>query len=367
MKLIDKILANDDDEMIRTFYNCADSDALVSFYLRRFPPFSAALQVEGDDSKIISVLDEDRTQIAGALILTEKVCYLEGQERSIGYLGSAKIKTEYRGGLVLARITRNLHIQMQADPKIGFCSLMKGNRVAHEIFLSGRKALPKFRHISGFKTMIFKPVKKKTGDDESLKIISANQTNIGDLVRYLNTEGKAKQLFPVYKSEHFTNPGNGLLKGIETEKVYIAMKNDKITGTLAVWDQTAFRQWVISGKKPFSILKPLVNLVLKIRGIPVLPARNKGFGSKYISLVCIRNNEPEVFEKLLGHAMIKELESDSKSVLVMGFPDNDPMFSKLKIRAITLKSDIYAFAWSEHLDDLNAINFNNLYIETGAL
>ena len=367
MKLIDKILTNGDDEMLRTFYNCADSDAWVSFYLRRFPSFSGALQVEGDVSKIISVLDEDRTQIAGTLILSDKVCYVNGQERSIGYLGSAKIKAEYRGGLELARLTRNLHIQMQAEPKIGFCSLMKGNLVAHEIFLSGRKVLPKFRHISGFKTMIFKPVKKKTGDDGSLKIISANQTNIGDLVVFLNTEGKGKQLFPVYKREHFENPGNGLLKGIETEKVYIAMKNDKITGTLAVWDQTAFRQWVISGKRSFGVLKPLLNLVLKIRGIPLLPARNKGFGSKYISLVCIRNNEPEVFEKLLNHAMNKELESDSKSVLVMGFPENDPMFSKLKIRAIILKSDIYAFAWGEHLDDLNTINFNNLYIETGAL
>jgi hypothetical protein len=367
MGLIGKRSEPDDEGLARRFYNKPDSGSAINFYLNREPSFFEALSVEGSNSQVFSVIDQEKNEIAGAYVSSIKDCYINGKPETVAYLSSIKIDKHYRGGLILKKLLTNLHSNMHSDPKFYFCSIMENNHAANEIFPSGRSLLPVLIPIGKFKTLIFKARKSKYNFNPSIKITNAGNADINDLVAFLSKEGLKKQLFPVYQTEHFTSTQSGLLKGVDLDKLYIALEGNRIVGSLAVWDQTLFRQWLFYYKNSFNLIRPLVNLYSWIKGIPAIPGGQKRMPYGYFSLVCIEEDRKEVFESLFYYAINQEIASKSGRLLVLGHPDKNPMYSGINFPALKLKSNIFVFAWRENLEYLNSINFDNYYIETAAL
>jgi hypothetical protein len=367
MGLIGKTLEPVDEDLARRFYNRSDTDSAINFYLNREPSFFEALSVEGYNSQVFSVIDQEKKEIAGAYVCSIKDCYINGKPETIAYFSSIKIDKDYRGGLILKKIITNLRSNMHSDPKFYFCSILENNHTANKIFQSGRSQLPVLIPLGKFKTLIFKARKSKYNFIPSIKITNASNVDIIDLVAFLGKEGLKKQLFPVYKTEHFTNTQSGLLKGVDLDKLYIALEGNKIVGSLAVWDQTVFRQWLFYGKNSFNLIRPLVNFHSWIKGIPAIPVRQKRMPYRYISLVCIEEDRKEVFESLIYYAINQEIASNNDTILVLGHPGKNPMYSGINFPALELKSNIFAFAWRENLEYLSSIDFDNYYIETAAL
>jgi hypothetical protein len=367
MGLIGKIIEPCDEELAKGFYNKSDSDSAISFYLNREPSFFEALNVEGYNPRVFSLINEENNKIAGAYIRSLRDCFIDGQPETAAYFSSIKIDLGHRGGWVLNKILMNLHSLIGSDPKLYFCSIMEDNLVANKIFRSGRNLLPVIIPIGKFKTLIFIPRKQKLNPNSSITITNAGNININDLIAFLNKEGAKKQLFPVYKTEHFTNTQSGLLKGIDLNKLYIALKGNRIVGSLGVWDQGAFRQWMFYCKNSFNLIRPAVNLYSMIRGTPCVPRGEKRMPYRYCSLICIEDDCQDIFETLFYYAINQEIALGKKSVLVLGYPENNPMYFGIKVPALKLKSNIFVFAWKENLEYLKCINFDNFYIETAAL
>lgn len=367
MGLRGKILSSNDENLAMGFYNKSDSDSLINFYLNREPSFFDALNVEGYNPEVFSVIDEENGEIVGGSIRSLKDCFINGKPETIAYFGSIKISKRHRGGWILHKIIKNLHSKNDTDPRLYFCSIMEDNQVANKIFLSGRDLLPTLIPIGQYKTLIFIARKRKTTPNPSISVTNASNIDINELLEFLNKEGSKKQFFPVYKQEHFLNNQTGILKGIELNKIYVAHNKNRIVGTLGVWDHSAFRQWMLYTKNTFSFIRPMVNLYSTIKGIPRIPQGKKIVPCRYCSLICIENENRDIFETLFNHAVNQEVALGKGALLILGFPENNPMYSGMNFPALKLKSNIFAFAWKENLDYLNSINFESFYIETGAL
>jgi hypothetical protein len=117
----------------------------------------------------------------------------------------------------------------------------------------------------------------------------------------------------------------------------------------------------------FRVMQPLINLYSLIRGLPTIPSGNKPVDCRYLSLICIQQDDPEIFESLLYYAMNHAHSVDRQPLFVLGHFDHDFMYTSLKFPSLVLKSKIFSFAWNENIPFLNSLDFKNSYVETGAL
>jgi hypothetical protein len=365
MVLTGKILTNEDEKLIADFYTQPASDSMVNYYLNREPSFFEALQAEGDDALVYAVIDDTNGRVAGSYIRSVRDCFVNGQPEKVAYLGSMKIHPDYRGGWAFAKMLKSMQQRAYTDPKLHYFSVMADNIHAGSMFLSGRPMLPVVRKVGDFSTRIFKPFRKKI--NPPWEIVTARETGIKALVAFLNDEGSKRHLFPIYRKEHFEDNTHGWLKGLIPEDILVAVENGKITGTLAVWNQQSFRKWMLYRSTTFRMIQPFVNMYSWIRHMPTIPNGNKGVSCKYLALNCIRNNDPDIFKTLFYYAMNREMDINSNALFVLGHFVDDSMISSLHFPSVELKSNINCFAWPVHQNFLNSIQFNQTYIETGAL
>jgi hypothetical protein len=364
MSFMEKILISENETL--AFFNRPEKRGGVAFYLSREPSFFQALEVEGETSEVYSIVDGRTGEIAGACVCSVKECYINGIPEKVAYYNSIKIAPGYRGGWVLARMVKTMRAHAPENCRICFFSLMQDNKVSRALFFSGRSMLPFVKPVSEYKTLIFKPSKHKIKIPSGVRIVRATEIPVEELTDFLNREGARKTLFPVYKKQHFLDPHKGLLRGLDREQLWVAVNQQGIVGTLGLWNQTPFRRWVLYRTFSFSFLQPFVNLWARIKGMPLMPGRKQDILCKYLALICITNNDKEVFTALFHHVMHQEALSGTNSVLVMGYPAHNPMYAGLKIKALTLHSQIAIFSWQDALIH-QSLSFDNLYIETAAL
>jgi hypothetical protein len=365
MGLTSKILGPVDEILLSDFYNNPSTDSMINFYLNRDPSFFEALQVEGEDPQVFAVIDDETGQIAGSYIRSMKECYINGIPENVAYLGSMKIHPDFRGGWVFYKMVKSMQLRAKTDPRLHFFSIMSDNTNAGNLFLSGRPMLPVVRQAGEFSTRVFKPFQKRI--KSSYPIVTARETGTDAIVSFLNTQGSGKQFFPVYKKEHFEDTSTGWLKGLNPENIFVALKEGRPAGTLALWNQGDFRRWMLFRSPKFRVVQPLINLYSLIRGLPTIPSGNKPVGCRYLSLICIQQDDPEIFESLLYYAMNHAHSVDRQPLFVLGHFDHDFMYTSLKFPSLVLKSKIFSFAWNENIPFLNSLDFKNSYIETGAL
>jgi hypothetical protein len=363
MGLTGKILGPDDEILVSDFYNNPSTDSMINFYLNREPSFFEALQVEGDDPQVYAEIDDKTGEIAGSYIRSLKDCYINGIPEKVTYLGSMKIHPKFRGGWVFSKLVNSLRQRCETNPRLYFFSIMANNTAAEDLFLSGRPTLPAVRKAGDFTTRVFKPFKKQYRS--SIRIVTACETGLDAMLAFLNKEGAKKQFFPVHRKEHFENSNKGLFKGLKPENIFIALKDGNPIGTLALWDQSEYRRWMLFRKQSFRIIQPVINLYSHLRGLPSIPSDNKPVDCRHLSLICIQDDDPEIFQALFYHAM-NYVISD-RPLFVLGHFDADPMYASINFPELVLKSKIYCFAWQENLAHLNSVDFNRTFIETGAL
>ena len=128
---------------------------------------------------------------------------------------------------------------------------------------------------------------------------NATQADAEYVVAFLNREGRAKQFFPEYRVEDFGCPG-GLLSHLDWTDVFLAFCGAELVGVLAAWDQRAFRRWRVTGyARWLRWSRHVLNLAARLRRMPLLPKPSSPLNCFNLSLVCIRDNDREVFKALL--------------------------------------------------------------------
>ncbi len=365
MNLTVKELTHDDEAQVSDFYHKPATDSMINFYLNREPGFFDALQVEGEDPAVFAVIDDETGQIAGSCIRTLRECYVNGKAEKVAYAGSMRIAPEYRGGWAFFKLMRNLKQLCEEHPCLHYCSIMQTNILTNKIFLSGRPPLPTAKRAGVYLTRIFKPFKKCYRS--SVLITTAREAGLETIITFLNKEGSKKQLFPVYRKAHFENSSREWTKGLKAENIFVAFRDGEPVGTLALWDQSAFRRWMLYRSPKLRFIQPGINLYSWLRRLPAIPSNNKPVDCRYLSLICIKNDDPEIFQALFYHAMKQVIRDKSSPLLIMGHFDTDTMYHSVSFPQLELKSNIYCFTWQQDLAQFYSIDFSNTHIEIGAL
>jgi len=357
----------EDDSDLRRILRENSMGRSISLTLRKEPSFFDALSVEGEFNQVVVARNTESKKVVGFGARSIKPAFVNGEDKNIGYLGCLRLDHEFRGTTLVPRGYK-LFSELHQDEKTPFylTTIVEDNKYAKQILTSNRMGMPNY-HDYGLYYTYAVPIPRKR-DEHSSKIIQAEESHIGDIIKFLNAEGRRKQFYPRYKPEDLQN-NSGLLRGLKIGDISLHFDNSEIDGVMAGWNQHSFKQTVIeryNGLMKYS--RPAINLLNKIQGyLPFLPQEGESLNYSSGALIAVRDNNPEVFNDLIK-AQINNLTAEEIPLLMIGLHSQDPLAEVAKKHSkIRFPTRAYVVTWANGEKDYQSLDGRIPYLELGSL
>lgn len=341
----------------------------IRFSFDRTPDYLAALCVEGRQSEVLVCRENQTGRLVATGHRSVKPAFVDGKPEVLGYLSGLRVDPTARSGQLLGRgyaFLRALHAKRPAC--LYLTTIMEDNRTAKEVLVSGRLGLPVYHDLGWFCCMAVGLNGRDQGrSDDEVCVRPATPADGPAVVEFLNREGRSRQFFPEYKVEDFGSPG-GLLAHLEWKDVFLAFRASELAGVLAAWDQRSLRRWRVTGYAPWlCVLRGPLNLVARLRRMPLLPKPDSTPEYFILSLVCIRQDDRSVFHTLLD-TILRQMRAHYGFFLA-GLHERDPLLPQLLARPhVALPSRLYAVAWEDCIETVQKLDPQRVpYLELGAL
>jgi hypothetical protein len=237
-------------------------------------------------------------------------------------------------------------------------TIISDNKKAISILESRRANLPNYQKLGKYITYLIP--KQKVKLSKEFEIYKGDDFSLNEILNFINFQGKKKQFFPKYKKEDFNS---SYLKDLNLNDFYIACKNNKIVGVLALWDQSKFKQTRIVGySNLIKFLRLINNFFSYFFNLSKLIKKNELVNSKIVTMPACVNNDPEILKFLISHAL-KELSSDN---LLIGLSTQDNLALGLKkLKKRKYLSNIYVVSFEDF--DISSLKQKVPYLELGSL
>lgn len=318
----------------------------VRLRFEREPDYFHAAATQGGVHQTIVALDGDTVLGAGSRAIREM--WIDGAPRHFGYLGGLRSRPEARRHTGLARgyaFLRRLH---EDGLTRGYLTtVIDANNAVRELLTSGRAGLPDYRDLGVLHTYSLAARQRR----ERLRrgevaVAQAAAEAWSEIVAFLAEHGPRRQFFPVVRTEDLGTP---LWRGLQATDFFVARdRSGRVLGTLASWDQTSFKQTRVTGYHAWlRATRPLVNVGLRAAGLPRLPCAGALLRTRFLCLICIRDDTPGVLEALLDHACAHAAVQGADQVC-LGLHERDPLARAMRgRRALRYTSRVYCVSWPD--------------------
>jgi hypothetical protein len=358
----------EDESEIRSLLADIPMPGTMRISYRKDPSFFGALQIEGKHNDTVVVCDTQKGRIAGFGTRSIKKVFINGVEQSIGYFSNLRVHEDYRRGVWLYRGFKKLK-QLHEDGRTSLylTTILEKNSKAIELLTSRRSCLPAYHDIGQlYCAAIGMRQYSRFSDKSTPEIRRAESSDIPAIIEFTHREGRTKQFYPVYDRNDLEAP-DGLLRGIDPENILLAMRDRIVCGCLAVWDQRPFRQTVVAGYAPaLNAMRSPLNALARLSGYPLLPPAGQILNLRYLSLICIKDNDKQIFKSLISNVF--KLFRGQFPFVMVGFHENDPLLDVVKkFRHIPYTSRIYVACWEDGENDYSRLDQRIPYLELGSL
>ncbi|HAZ14033.1 MAG: hypothetical protein A2X86_17155 [Bdellovibrionales bacterium GWA2_49_15] len=347
---------SDNEELLRFLHN-NPMPGRVSVALERNPNFFFGAGIEGETHQTLVARTTDQNRIMAVGSRSVRMMWVDGQQRSIGYLGQLRIDHEFRsrGKFIIHgyQHMHELHDNMQkTESRADFyiSTIVSDNKTAMRILGNNVKGMPKYRRYGELSSFLLPigPRLSSCSTTGRVNIRQAVQADLTSILECLQRNNQRFQFAPVWTRENFSNPVR--THGLRVEDFILAEKAPgEICGVMALWDQTAFKQTVICGYS--NVMDGMAKISRKLGELfhtPSLPKVGGAIPFAFVSHVAVDQDNQEVFLQLLSRmrqiARLREI-----SFLTLGFADKHPF--NLAIRNLLLKveyrSTIFTVCWED--------------------
>ncbi len=336
-------------ELINSTYIKGEIEVLFS----KEPNYLDAMNILADTVQVVVGKVNNKVEVLGSRSL--KKAYINGEEKTLGYLSDLKISSGARKIQALSKGFEFMKTLMDDKrAKLHIATIIEDNRQGKVALTWKNKSpnVPNFYDLGVMNTYFILPIFPKFCH-KKIKIINGSGDVLDKIVEFLNAEGRKKQFFPIYTKEDFLN-----LPNFSPNDFYIALEDEKIIGVIAKWEQTPFKQVVIkkyNGKWVW---------IKRLTG-KFLPKENKPIKQFYLSFVVIKNNDNKIFEALLNRVY-----NDNKNYKYFSFilHSKDGLnISLKKYFNIKYKSRLYIAEFLEDNEIKDLIDTRIPYLELASL
>lgn len=352
-KLNDLASPEDGKEILRILESSAAKGSIELLYTRRPDAYDSYMKESGEARVFISKTDERTIGTCAELI---RDVYIGGEIAKAAYLCGLKKDADYDGDIGLGlNFIRSLQ---RDDIDFYYCSVVADNINTQKMFEKSKR-LFLMTPISEYTTYILNPKVKIKIPKHHLLFRQAAKTDIPQLIEFLNTEGKKKDLFPVINSlEQFHN--------LTYKDFYLLMKDNGIVASAALWNQVEYKQYVVKKYRGPMRFARIANPLLPFLGYIALPQENTPLDFPMLSFFVSQNDNEDYWRIFLNE--IKREIGKTYGVFVIGLPKSHfaaPILNKLPSIHFDTKFYEISFPWSKQA--YKEIKPQDLYPECGLL
>lgn len=358
-----------DDAQLRAILAATPMDGEAAVAFQREPSFFDAAVVEGPFHQTIVGRDVDGGRIVGFGSRSVRQRYVNGTPAAVGYLSSLRVLPQYRNLGLVARgyaFFRRLH----ADGRTPFylTTIAEGNERALAILTSGRAGLPRYHDAGLYHTAVIPAASRfRRRARAGLEVRAAEPADLPAIVAFLQRRGPARQFFPVYDPADFTETA-ATFRGLAMGDIALAFRAGRLAGVLAAWDQRSFRQTVVHGYRGrLRRLRPLYNILARLRGAPRLPRPGEMFPFLTAALPTVEEDDSAILAALIDR-QTERLAATGGAYLLLGLHERDPLLPAVQARQVTAYvTRLYHVCWEDSEPQRAELDDRPPYLELGCL
>ena len=333
----------------------------------REPDFFLGSGLAGAFNQTIVVTKDDSPVGIGCRSIRTQ--YVNGEPTDMGYLSSLRAASRKHGAAGLApayRFLRDLHQDGRAP--VYTTTIVEDNHHAKALLTSRRAGLPRYIDHGLYETYMIglNPRRRNRTSVAGVEVRRGVDVELSAIVSFLQREGARRQFFPVYQQSDFETDAT---RGFSPADFYVAFRKEQIVGVVGCWDQQAFKQNVIEAYRGgLKAARPVVNMLMRVRGYKGLPLPGEQIKLLYASFVCVSGDDALVLEALLEriHA---DRSGHAWHFLAIGFHGVDPLRAAVRhFFKIKYLSRLYVVCWDDGEGFCQNLDPRRVpYLELGAL
>jgi hypothetical protein len=341
-----------DDAGVRQLVRSQAMPGRVRLSFCREPDFSTGCAVTGDEYQILVARSVPDGDVVGVACRSVRRVFLNGRDQRIGYLGQLRVHERYRGRWLVARGFALLAAMHRTNPCPAYlASIVDGNDEATGILVRRpRRGFPRFREVAQYLTLALRVRRSKS---RSRWPSASGQPAIDEVADFLQRQGPRRQLSSVWTADSLRRLASF---GLTTDDIRVARRDGDITGVVALWDQSAYKQSVIRGYSGW----------LRAAA-PLLPRPGTALRSAYASLISVADDDPVVFESLLREVCALAAARGFEYLLV-GLDARDPLLDVARAHPhIAYPSRLYLASWPDGGPSYEPLDARPVYIDIATL
>jgi hypothetical protein len=365
-----------DDADLRHILAKTPMASRIAVSFRREPSYFAGSVVDGRFRQVVAARECATGRLIGFGSRSISQRYVNGRPEPVGYLSSLRLLPEHRNRLLLARgyaFFRELHGDGRTP--LYLTTIAEGNETALALLTSGRAGLPAY-HFAGHYYTLAIPLRRNSapragrshnGHRDGVEIEPARVEDLPKVLDFLHRVGSARQFFPCLQQDDFL-VDEGRFRGLPLNHLLLAFRRGNLVGTLAAWDQQAFRQTVVHGyARPLNWCRPAYNAWARIRSRPILPRPGQPFRHLVAALPVVAEDNPEIFAALL-RALLGHPAAGAYPHLLLGFHESDPLLAVARHHPSTwYTTRLYLVCWEDGEPRRSRLENRAPYLELGSL
>ena len=326
----------------------------------------AARRVQSDSEASYSEVSDFMVAMATRSV---RMRYVNGIATPVGYLGGLRIRESARKGLSIARgFQKFRHLHEDGRTDFYLTTVTEGNTAAIEALTKGRAGLPNYHELGRYFTFILPTHSWQVPPrDPTLQIRILQENELSEFFAFLNHEGQSRLFFPVLDEHDFLQQ-TSTYRDLSLEQILCAWRDGRIVGTLAAWDQSAFKQSHVeryTGHWRWS--RHLYNPLARCLRLPRFPAPGDRLRNVMLALPVVENSDPAMWQQLLQQVRHLPVTKQNDS-LAMGLFERDPLVPFARRSAVhCYETRLFMVSWAPEKVQPEQFNGRNVYLELGCL
>lgn len=324
----------------------------ISLSFRREPNFFIAEKTGNISSDVVAVRDLDKNKLVGVGARSIRKNYIRGKASNIGYLSALRGLPEILGGTLLVRGFRYLkNLHKKGEVPFYYTTILDENSWAKEMLTSKRCGLPVYEDQGILVTHMLPLYKRrwKQNNTPGLNIVRVGRVPylIRQVYEVVNEFNRYYDYSAVVSFDSLRSPEQ-FYPGFSTENLFAVFRDGLITATLGVWDQSNFKQTVVTDYKGFlSYLAPLSRLGSKLGLMPELPKIGGSFPTLYACFVTLKQGYEADMAVLLSE-VLRLYSNQGYYYLLAGSPKGSPVEKIFESQeSFRITSTLYRVYWEE--------------------
>lgn len=357
-----------DEPEIRALVASVAMPGDVAVRFRREPDYFLGTTIMGDPCDVVVARRRADGALAGVACRGEQGAYVGGEPTRVGYVGQIRVAPWARGrGLV----TRGARLLRDRTPPgtLSFGVIARENPRAARA-LVGRRLPAGLRaaRVGGLTTcaIVLRPGRAPRDPvaGDGIEVRPADGAALAEVLAFWEGHGPRRQFFPVTAAGHFAD--GATLRGLRPEDVRVAWRGGRVVGTMAVWEQSAYKQDVVDAYGPaLRRLRPVVDVAARLWGARPLTPVGEAIALAFAARVCVADDDPGVLRALL-RACAAAAAARGLAFLMVGLADDDPLLAVVRRHPhVTYRSDLVALSWSD--DPAARLDARVPYVEIATL